>query len=163
MRKLLTALATTTILMVSNTINWKAEAAIGHLAVPNGYSPVEKVLCVCNSYGCSCGRRHYRLYGSPGYPGYRPQGYRGYSYRSYGSGDRSRYWPGTEGRTVLRSPVFQTPPTNSPHRSNVGFGQTQPLAISSHPFIALNAAVKPLTPSIDFDSSVSTDGGVILR
>jgi hypothetical protein len=35
------------------------------------------------------------------------------------------------------------------------------LAISVHPLIALDAAVEPLTPSIDFDPRVITNGGVL--
>jgi hypothetical protein len=93
MPKLLTAIATATIVIASSGIIWKAEAAtmtaVGSLPLSNSYSPVEKVLCVCGPYGCACGRRHFRLYGSPGYPGYRPYGYYGYGYRPYyGSGWR---------------------------------------------------------------------------
>ena len=46
MRKLLTALATTSMLMASNATIWKAEAAmvtgVGNLPLANSYSPVEK-------------------------------------------------------------------------------------------------------------------------
>ena len=95
MRKLLTALGTATILMASNVIIWKAEAAmvtgVGNLPLSNSYSLVEKVRCVCGPYGCTCGRRHWRPYGSPGYPGYRPYRYYGYGYRTYGYGYRWRY------------------------------------------------------------------------
>ncbi len=94
MRKLLTALATAIILMASNALIGKAEAAMvtgANLPLPNGYSSVEKVRCVCGPYGCTCGRRHWRPYGSPGYPGYRPYRYYGYGYRPYGYGYRWRY------------------------------------------------------------------------
>jgi hypothetical protein len=47
-------------------------------------------------------------------------------------------------------------PTDSPQRSNIRFGQTQPFAIGAHPLIALDAAVEPLTPSIDFDPRMIT-------
>jgi hypothetical protein len=61
MRKLLTALGTATILMASNGIIWKAEAAmvtsVGNLPLSNSYSLVEKVRCVCGPYGCTCGDR----------------------------------------------------------------------------------------------------------
>ena len=64
MRKLLTALATTSMLMASNATIWKAEAAmvtgVGNLPLANSYSPVEKIRCVCGPYGCACGRRHWR-------------------------------------------------------------------------------------------------------
>ena len=47
MRKLLTAIGTATILMASNGIIWKAEAAmvtsVGNLPLSNSYSLVEKV------------------------------------------------------------------------------------------------------------------------
>jgi hypothetical protein len=95
LRTLLTALATATILMGSNAIIWKVEAAtvtgIGNLPLSNSYSPVEKVRCVCGPYGCTCGRSHFLLYGSPGYPGYRPYRSYGYGYRPYGYGYRGRY------------------------------------------------------------------------
>jgi hypothetical protein len=95
MRKLLTALGTATILVASNAIIWKAEAAmvtgVGNPPLSNSYSPVEKVRCVCGPYGCTCGRRHWRPYGSPGYPGYRPYRYYGYGYRPYGYGYGRRY------------------------------------------------------------------------
>jgi hypothetical protein len=95
MRKLLTALATATILMASNALICKAEAAMvtgaGNLPLPNSYSSVEKVRCVCGPYGCTCGRRHWAPYGSPGYPGYRPYRYYGSGYRPYGYGYRWRY------------------------------------------------------------------------
>ena len=69
MRKLLTALATAAMLLASNALIWKAEAAmvtgVGNLPLPNSYSPVEKIRCVCGPYGCACGRRHWRPYGSP--------------------------------------------------------------------------------------------------
>jgi hypothetical protein len=52
-------------------------------------------------------------------------------------------------------------PNDSPQRSNIRFGQTQPFAIHIHPLIALDAAVKSLTPSIDFDFGVTTDGCVL--
>jgi hypothetical protein len=42
------------------------------------------------------------------------------------------------------------PPIQSPQRCNVLFR----FAVKVHPLIALNAAVKPLTPSIDFDPRV---------
>jgi hypothetical protein len=83
MRKLLTSVATATILIASTGVIWKVEAAtVTGLPLSNSYSPVEKVRCVCGPYGCTCGRRHFRLYGSPGYPGYRPYRYYGYGYRS---------------------------------------------------------------------------------
>ena len=76
MRKLLTALATAIVIMASNAIIWKAEAAmvtsVGNLPLSNNFSHVESVRCVCGPYGCTCGRRHWAPYGSPGYPGYRP-------------------------------------------------------------------------------------------
>jgi hypothetical protein len=90
MPKLLTALGTATILMASNAIIWKAEAAmvtgVGNLPLSNSYSLVEKVRCVCGPYGCTCGRRHWARY-----PGYRPYRYYGYGYRTYGYGYRWRY------------------------------------------------------------------------
>jgi hypothetical protein len=95
MRKLLTALATATILMASNALTCKAEAAMvtgaGNLPLPNSYSSVGKVRCVCGPYGCTCGRRHWAPSGSPGYPGYRPYRYYGSGYRPYGYGYRWRY------------------------------------------------------------------------
>ena len=85
MRKLLTALGTAIILMACHAIIWNAEAAmvtgVENLPLANSYSLVERARCVCGPYGCTCGRRHWRPYGSPGYPGYRP-------YRSYGYGYR---------------------------------------------------------------------------
>ena len=56
MPKLLTALGTASMLMASNAIIWKAEAAmvtgVGNLLLSNSYSLVEKVRCVCGPYGC---------------------------------------------------------------------------------------------------------------
>ena len=46
---------------------------------------------------------------------------------------------------------------SSSQRCDVLFRQTLPFAVRVHPLIALNAAVKPLTPSIDFDLRVITD------
>ena len=68
MRKLLTALATAAMLLASNALIWKAEAAmvtgVGNLPLPNSYSPVEKIRCVCGPYGCACGRRHCLILGT---------------------------------------------------------------------------------------------------
>ena len=85
MSKLVTVLATATILIAGGGMIWRAEAAtvtgIKNLPLSNSYSPVEKVRCVCGPYGCTCGRSHFRLYGSHGYPGYRPNRSYGYAYR----------------------------------------------------------------------------------
>jgi hypothetical protein len=89
MRKLLTAVATATVLLAISAITEKAEAAtltgVGSLPLANSYAPVEKVRrCVCGPYGCACGRRVWKGYkrGYYGY-GYRPYGYYGYGYRPY--------------------------------------------------------------------------------
>ena len=89
MPKVLTALATATILMASSGIIWKAEAApmthIGSLTpLTKSYAPTEKV-----SYYRRCYRRGLCGFGYPSYGyGYRPYGYYGYGYRHYGYGYR---------------------------------------------------------------------------
>jgi hypothetical protein len=89
MPKLLTALATATILMASSGIIWKAEATpmtnIGSLThLTKSYTPTEKV-GYWRRYYRRCYRRGHCGYGYPSYGyGYRPYGYDGYGYRPYG-------------------------------------------------------------------------------
>ena len=85
MRKLLTAIATVTLLLGGSLV-WKAEAAmttgIGSPLTKN-YSPLESVACWCGPYRCACGHRYWRRPYYGGYYGYRrPYGY--YGYRRWG-------------------------------------------------------------------------------
>ena len=69
MRKLLTAVATATILLAGSAI-WKAEAAtpVGPVTLPpltKSAPPVENIGCWCGPYRCACRRwgPRYRYYG----------------------------------------------------------------------------------------------------
>jgi hypothetical protein len=94
MRKLLSALATATILLAGSLMS-KAEAAmvtgVGTLPVQTkSYTPVETV--AYRHYPRAYRRGYGRGYYGYGYPyfgyGYRPYGYYGYGYRPYGYGWR---------------------------------------------------------------------------
>ena len=83
MRRLLTAVATVTLLLGGSLV-WKAEAAmttgIGS-PLMKSYSPIELVACWCGPYRCACRRYWVPRYGYYGYR-YRPYGY--YGYRRWG-------------------------------------------------------------------------------
>ena len=102
MPKLLSALATATILLIGSGIVWKAEAAtmtnVGRLApLTKSYASVEKVAYWRRAY-----RRGYYGYGYPGYayPAYPYGGYAYPAYPYYGYGYRPYGYYGGPGITI---------------------------------------------------------------
>jgi hypothetical protein len=80
MRKLITAVAAATAILIAGSIAWKAEATtttgLSSLAsLTESYSPVEKAACWCGPYRCAC-----RRYWGPRYYGYYRRPYYRYRY-----------------------------------------------------------------------------------